>query len=65
MNVPQMQQNLEHAQMQETILKAQLEVSTLFQCVGLFVKFFRAFVQYIFNYIGRRNVFSLILFYLL
>lgn len=29
MNVPQMQQNLEHAQMQETILKAQLEVSTL------------------------------------
>lgn len=30
MNVPQMQQNLEHAQMQETILKAQLEVSTLF-----------------------------------
>jgi hypothetical protein len=38
MNVPQMQQNLEHAQMQETILKAQLEVSTLFQCVGLFFK---------------------------
>jgi len=37
MNVPQMQQNLEHAQMQETILKAQLEVSKLFQCVGLFV----------------------------
>lgn len=38
MNVPQMQQNLEHAQMQETILKAQLEVSTLsvHQCVGLF-----------------------------
>lgn len=35
MNVPQMQQNLEHAQMQETILKAQLEVSKLFQCVGL------------------------------
>lgn len=31
MNVPQMQQNLEHAQMQETILKAQLEVSILFQ----------------------------------
>lgn len=27
MNVPQMQQNLEHAQMQENILKAQLEVS--------------------------------------
>jgi len=37
MNVPQMQQNLEHAQMQETILKAQLEVSKLFHCVGLFV----------------------------
>jgi len=40
MNVPQMQQNLEHAQMQETILKAQLEVSKLFQCVGLFVMLF-------------------------
>lgn len=38
MNVPQMQQNLEHAQMQETILKAQLEVSTVFQYIGLFVK---------------------------
>lgn len=39
MNVPQMQQNLEHAQMQETILKAQLEVSKVFHCVGLFVMF--------------------------